>query len=134
MRGSGYTVAGMAKGAGMLAPDMATMLAFLTTDAEVAPATLADLLRIAVRDSFNTLTVDGCTSTNDTVVLMASGRSGPADPNVLVDSVTEACSALAPRWPRTPRVPRGWPTSGSPAPAPTARPTWRPARWPAPCW
>jgi glutamate N-acetyltransferase/amino-acid N-acetyltransferase len=95
VRGSGYTVAGMAKGAGMLAPDMATMLAFLTTDAEVAPATLADLLRIAVRDSFNTLTVDGCTSTNDTVVLMASGRSGPADPNVLVDSVTEACSALA---------------------------------------
>jgi glutamate N-acetyltransferase/amino-acid N-acetyltransferase len=93
--GSGFTVAGMAKGAGMLAPNMATMLAFLTTDAAVEPAALADLLRIAVRDSFNTMTVDGCTSTNDTVILMASGRSGTADPNVVVDSVTEACSDLA---------------------------------------
>jgi glutamate N-acetyltransferase/amino-acid N-acetyltransferase len=90
-----FTVAGMAKGAGMLAPDMATMLAFLTTDAAVEPGPLADLLRIAVRDSFNRMTVDGCTSTNDTVVLMASGRAGPADPNVLVDAVTEACAELA---------------------------------------
>jgi glutamate N-acetyltransferase/amino-acid N-acetyltransferase len=95
VRGSGHLVAGMAKGAGMLAPNMATMLAFLTTDAEVSPPVLADLLRIAVRESFNAMTVDGCTSTNDTVVLMASGRSGPADPNVLVDSVTEACGDLA---------------------------------------
>ncbi len=90
-----FTVAGMAKGAGMLAPDMATMLAFLTTDAGVEPGPLADLLRIAVRDSFNSMTVDGCTSTNDTVVLMASGRAGTADPNVVVDAVTEACSSLA---------------------------------------
>jgi glutamate N-acetyltransferase/amino-acid N-acetyltransferase len=90
-----FTVAGMAKGAGMLAPDMATMLAFLTTDAAVEPGPLADLLQIAVRDSFNRVTVDGCTSTNDTVVLMASGRAGPADPNVLVDAVTEACAELA---------------------------------------
>jgi glutamate N-acetyltransferase/amino-acid N-acetyltransferase len=95
VEGSGYTVAGMAKGAGMLAPNMATMLAFLTTDAAMEPATLADLLRIAVRDSFNSMTVDGCTSTNDTVVLMASGRAGRADPNVVVDSVTEACADLA---------------------------------------
>ncbi len=90
-----FTVAGMAKGAGMLAPDMATMLAFLTTDASVEPGPLADLLRIAVRESFNSMTVDGCTSTNDTVVLMASGRSGAADPTVVVDAVTEACSTLA---------------------------------------
>jgi glutamate N-acetyltransferase / amino-acid N-acetyltransferase len=90
-----FSVAGMAKGAGMLAPDMATMLAFLTTDAAVEPGPLADLLRIAVRDSFNSMTVDGCTSTNDTVILMASGRAGGADPNVLVDVVTEACSTLA---------------------------------------
>jgi glutamate N-acetyltransferase/amino-acid N-acetyltransferase len=90
-----FTVAGMAKGAGMLAPDMATMLAFLTTDAGVEPGPLADLLRIAVRDSFNSMTVDGCTSTNDTVILMASGRAGSADPNVVVDAVTEACSGLA---------------------------------------
>jgi glutamate N-acetyltransferase/amino-acid N-acetyltransferase len=87
-------VAGMAKGAGMLAPNMATMLAFLTTDAAIEPAPLTDLLRIAVRDSFNSMTVDGCTSTNDTVVLMASGRAGVADPNVVVDTVTEACSSL----------------------------------------
>jgi glutamate N-acetyltransferase/amino-acid N-acetyltransferase len=91
----GYTVAGMAKGAGMLAPNMATMLAFLTTDAAIEPGPLAELLRIAVRDSFNLMTVDGCTSTNDTVVLMASGRAGQADPNVAVDHVTEACADLA---------------------------------------
>ncbi len=90
----GFCVAGMAKGAGMLAPDMATMLAFLATDAGVEPGPLADLLRGAVRDSFNSMTVDGCTSTNDTVVLMASGRAGPADPNVVADAVGEACSAL----------------------------------------
>lgn len=95
IQGSGYSVAGMAKGAGMLAPNMATMLAFLTTDVAVRPEALADLLRIAVRDSFNSMTVDGCTSTNDTVTLMASGRSGPADPNVVVDTVTEACADLA---------------------------------------
>jgi glutamate N-acetyltransferase/amino-acid N-acetyltransferase len=79
----------------MLAPNMATMLAFLTTDAAVEPGPLAELLRIAVRDSFNSMTVDGCTSTNDTVALMASGRAGPADPNVVVDAVTEACAGLA---------------------------------------
>ena len=89
-----FAVAGMAKGAGMLAPNMATMLAFLTTDAAIEPGPLADLLRIAVRDSFNSMSVDGCTSTNDTVVLMASGRAGIADPNVVVDAVTEACAGL----------------------------------------
>lgn len=90
-----FAVAGMAKGAGMLAPDMATMLAFLTTDAAIEPGPLAELLRIAVRDSFNSMTVDGCTSTNDTVILMASGRAGAADPNVVVDAVTEVCAGLA---------------------------------------
>jgi glutamate N-acetyltransferase / amino-acid N-acetyltransferase len=89
-----FAVAGMAKGAGMLAPDMATMLAFLTTDAAIEPGPLAALLRIAVGDSFNSMTVDGCTSTNDTVILMASGRAGTADPNEVVDAVTDACSTL----------------------------------------
>lgn len=93
--GPTFTVAGMAKGAGMLAPDMATMLAFLTTDAAVEPGPLADLLGAAVRESFNSMTVDGCTSTNDTVVLMASGRAGAADPERLSEAVTEACSTLA---------------------------------------
>jgi glutamate N-acetyltransferase / amino-acid N-acetyltransferase len=93
--GPGFTVAGMAKGAGMLAPNMATMLAFLTTDAAVEPAPLADLLGTAVGRSFNSMTVDGCTSTNDTVVLMASGRAGAADPGRLSEAVTEACTTLA---------------------------------------
>ena len=92
---SAFAVAGMAKGAAMLAPNMATMLAVLTTDAAVGPEPLADILRIAVRDSFNAMTVDGCTSTNDTVVLMASGRAGPTDPNTVEDAVVEACAELA---------------------------------------
>jgi glutamate N-acetyltransferase/amino-acid N-acetyltransferase len=91
----GFTVAGMAKGAGMLAPDMATMLAFLTTDAAVEPGPLADILRSAVADSFNLMSVDGCTSTNDTVILMASGKAGPCDPTLVADAVTEACADLA---------------------------------------
>jgi glutamate N-acetyltransferase / amino-acid N-acetyltransferase len=91
----GFTVAGMAKGAGMLAPDMATMLAFLTTDAAVEPGPLAGILRSAVADSFNSMSVDGCTSTNDTVVLMASGRAGTGDPTLVADAVAEACSDLA---------------------------------------
>jgi glutamate N-acetyltransferase/amino-acid N-acetyltransferase len=95
--GSGFWVAGMAKGAGMLAPDMATMLAFLTTDAAVEPGPLAELLRVAVRESFNAMTVDGCTSTNDTVVLMASGRAGRADPNAVADAVAQACTELVAR-------------------------------------
>ena len=95
MTGSGFTVAGMAKGAGMLAPNMATMLAFLTTDAAVEPGPLADLLGGAVGESFNSMTVDGCTSTNDTVVLMASGRAGAADHKQVAEAVTEACTTLA---------------------------------------
>jgi glutamate N-acetyltransferase/amino-acid N-acetyltransferase len=97
VEGPGFSVAGMAKGAGMLAPDMATMLAFLTTDAGVEPGPLADLLQGAVRDSFNAMTVDGCTSTNDTVVLMASGRAGPVDPGAVAEVVGEACSVLVDR-------------------------------------
>lgn len=72
----GFAVGGIAKGAGMIRPDMATMLAFLTTDAEVSPMELAQGLRRAVDRTFNRITVDGCTSTNDMVVAMASGKSG----------------------------------------------------------
>lgn len=75
-RRDGVTVGGMAKGAGMLRPDMATMLAFLTTDAVVDPAVLANCLRAATASSFNALNVDGCQSTNDTVIVWASGASG----------------------------------------------------------
>jgi len=95
VRGSGFTVGGMAKGAAMLAPDMATMLAVLTTDAAVEPEVLHEVLLIAIAESFNTLSIDGCTSTNDTVILLASGAAGPADPNDLADAVTEACADLA---------------------------------------
>ncbi len=116
-----FRVGGMAKGAAMLAPDMvgasrlnlappcaplgrlggqpafghATMLAVLTTDAQVAPDELEDLLEMAVAQSFNLMSVDGCTSTNDTVIVLASGRAGPVDSEDLAESLTRACSDLA---------------------------------------
>ena len=71
--GRTVTVAGSTKGVGMIAPNMATMLAFLTTDAAVAPTVLAKMLRRAADATFNCLTVDGHTSTNDTLIIMASG-------------------------------------------------------------
>ena len=96
VRGDGFTVGGMAKGAAMLAPNMATMLAVLTTDAAVEPAALADILRAAVAESFNAMSSDGCTSTNDTVVLMASGLAGPPnDLHAFRDAVAAACLDLA---------------------------------------
>lgn len=91
----GFAVGGMAKGAAMLAPDMATMLAVLTTDADVTPQVLADALVVGVGRSFNALTVDGCQSTNDTVVLLASGRRGGASPAALTDAIGSVCEELA---------------------------------------
>jgi len=73
---SGYVVGGMAKGAGMLAPALATMLVFISTDADVDSATCDAALREATRTTFDRLDSDGCQSTNDTVILMASGASG----------------------------------------------------------
>jgi glutamate N-acetyltransferase/amino-acid N-acetyltransferase len=95
VRGDGFAVGGMAKGAAMLAPDMATMLAVLTTDAAVDPATLTDVLRAGVADSFNAMTVDGCTSTNDTVLILAGGQAGASDPAGFAAAVAEACLDLA---------------------------------------
>ncbi len=69
-------VGGIAKGAGMIAPNMATMLSFITTDAAVDPALLKDALRWAVDRSFNCISVDGCMSTNDTVICLANGAAG----------------------------------------------------------
>lgn len=74
--GAGFTVGGMAKGAGMLAPAMATMLSVLTTDAVADPETLDAALRAACRVTFDRIDSDGCMSTNDTVLLLASGASG----------------------------------------------------------
>lgn len=76
--GRKVTVTGIAKGAGMIRPDMATMLAFVGTDAAVVPAVLQTCVAAAVERSFNRITVDGDTSTNDACVLMASGRAGNA--------------------------------------------------------
>ena len=93
--GDGFLVGGIAKGAAMLAPNMATMLAVLTTDAEAPPEVLQAALRAGVGSSFNVMSVDGCTSTNDTVLLFASGAAGPVDEGVLFDAVAEACADLA---------------------------------------
>jgi glutamate N-acetyltransferase/amino-acid N-acetyltransferase len=92
----GWSVGGMAKGAGMLAPGLATMLCVLTTDAECTAAEADAALRAATRVTFDRVDSDGCMSTNDTVALLASGASGvrPA-PDELADAVTEACAALA---------------------------------------
>ena len=96
VRGPGFTVGGMAKGAAMLAPDMATMLAVLTTDAVCAPDTLLAALRRAVGETFNEMSVDGCTSTNDSVVALAGGASGSTPgTDALTGALADACDQLA---------------------------------------
>ncbi|HJR38766.1 MAG TPA: bifunctional glutamate N-acetyltransferase/amino-acid acetyltransferase ArgJ [Nocardioidaceae bacterium] len=96
VEGSGWSVGGMAKGAGMLAPQLATMLVVLTTDAIVTAADADRALRAATRVSFDRLDSDGCMSTNDTVTLMASGASG-ITPSVedFTEALTRACTDLA---------------------------------------
>ncbi|MDX6210457.1 MAG: glutamate N-acetyltransferase / amino-acid N-acetyltransferase, partial [Frankiales bacterium] len=74
--GDGFTIGGMAKGAGMLAPALATMLVVITTDADIDPADLDKALRSSTSTTFDRIDSDGCMSTNDTVLLMASGASG----------------------------------------------------------
>ncbi|CAA9255531.1 MAG: Glutamate N-acetyltransferase @ N-acetylglutamate synthase [uncultured Acidimicrobiales bacterium] len=91
----GVTAGGMAKGAAMLAPDMATMLAVVTIDAEVDPAVLQRSLQAAVDVSFNRLTVDGCTSTNDTVIVLANGQAGAAEEAVVGRLLSEVTGSLA---------------------------------------
>ncbi|KAK6702388.1 hypothetical protein SNK04_012289 [Fusarium graminearum] len=71
-----YRIAGMTKGAGMIAPNMATLLTILATDAPISPAVMPNVLRHAVDRSFNSITIDGDTSTNDTVALLANGAAG----------------------------------------------------------
>ena len=95
VRRDGFTLGGMAKGAAMLEPNMATMLAVLTTDARAEVPFLQDVLRAAVRGSFNRLTVDGAESTNDTVVLLASGSAGEVNSDEFAEAVVEACGNLA---------------------------------------
>lgn len=101
--GSEVTVGGMAKGAGMICPKMATMLAFITTDAAVAPECIQTLLRESVEMSFNRITVDGDRSTNDSVFILASGLAGnpliertdSEGARTLSEALDEVTSALA---------------------------------------
>ncbi|MCF8116964.1 MAG: bifunctional ornithine acetyltransferase/N-acetylglutamate synthase, partial [Desulfarculaceae bacterium] len=95
-------VVGMAKGAGMIRPDMATMLSFVLTDAAASPEALKAVLAEAAEQSFNRISVDGDTSTNDTLLLLASGKAGnaelnPGDPDLawLTGAVTAVCQELA---------------------------------------
>lgn len=94
IHGSTFTIGGMAKGCGMIAPNMATMLAFLTTDARVPHSLMQEALKAASDTTFNTLNVDGATSTNDTAMLFASGRRGAADPDEFANAVLAACRDL----------------------------------------
>ena len=91
----GAGLLGMAKGAAMIHPNMATLLAVIVTDAAVAPAALHAALRRAVDRSFNAISVDGDTSTNDTVLILANGLAGPVDPAAFEAALTEVCTDLA---------------------------------------
>ena len=101
LAGHQVTVTGIAKGSGMIRPDMATMLAFIATDAEVDEGLLRQALTEAMADSFNAITVDGDTSTNDACVLLATGQSGATIPasgddyEQFAGMVREVCSELA---------------------------------------
>lgn len=93
--GDGWTVGGMAKGAGMLAPGLATMLVVLTTDADVDAGALDTALRAATRTTFDRVDSDGCMSTNDTVLLLASGASEVTpDPAEFAEAVRAVCDDL----------------------------------------
>jgi glutamate N-acetyltransferase / amino-acid N-acetyltransferase len=94
-RAGAAIVGGMAKGAAMLSPAMATMLAVVTTDAAAGHETLQRALARAVSETFDCLSVDGCRSTNDTVLVLANGRAGAVDAHALTDALTEVCGSLA---------------------------------------
>jgi glutamate N-acetyltransferase/amino-acid N-acetyltransferase len=92
----GWTIGGMAKGAGMLAPGLATMLCVLTTDAVLDGFTADQSLRAATRTTFDRIDSDGCMSTNDTVIMLASGATGIApDPADFMQALRQVCVDLA---------------------------------------
>jgi glutamate N-acetyltransferase / amino-acid N-acetyltransferase len=95
----GFTVGGMAKGSGMIHPDLATMLAFVTTDYPLEPGEAIDFLRPAVEATFNSISVDGDCSTNDTVLLFANGASGvtrtPETDSAFAEALLAVCDDLA---------------------------------------
>ncbi|MGE5304999.1 MAG: bifunctional glutamate N-acetyltransferase/amino-acid acetyltransferase ArgJ [Alphaproteobacteria bacterium] len=88
------TIAGIAKGAGMIEPNMATMLVYLMTDAELLGSVLRPMLRRVVNRTFNSMSIDTDTSTSDTVVLMANGLAGPVKPRLFETALTEVCEYL----------------------------------------
>ena len=93
---AGWTIGGMAKGAGMLAPALATMLVVITTDAQVSAEQLDAALRVATAFTFDRTDSDGCMSTNDTVLLLSSGAAGVApDSAEFVEALTGVCADLA---------------------------------------
>jgi acetylglutamate kinase len=102
--GKSVTIAAMCKGSGMIHPQMATMLCFITTDAAISPTALQSALELAVDESFNTITVDGDMSTNDAVIVMANGRAGapsiestPGAMDAFRGALAELCGELARR-------------------------------------
>lgn len=102
LSGGAARIGGICKGSGMIAPNMATMLGFLTTDAAIAPNALQAALAAAAGPTFNSVTVDGDTSTNDTLILLASGAArnseiqvGTPDYNAFVTALTTVCDSLA---------------------------------------
>ena len=92
---SGVRISGAAKGAAMVAPHMATMLAVVLTDAELAPADADRLLRAAVDRTFNRISIDGHQSTSDAVILLANGAAGPVDESAFAAALGEVCEELA---------------------------------------
>ena len=118
------TINGMAKGAGMIAPDMATMLAFVFTDAPIAAGALQSLLKSGVEDTFNAVTIDGDTSTSDTLLAFATGAaaangapkiSRASDPRLKASPRLSApCSPISPsRWRATAKARASWSRSSS---------------------
>lgn len=102
LNGKEFTVMGTAKGAGMIRPDMATMLSYIMTDVAISAADLKKLLKVAADQSYNTITIDGDTSTNDTLIALANGMSGveindAAGLQVFGRVLNDVCLALA-RW------------------------------------
>ncbi|MEM2123973.1 MAG: bifunctional glutamate N-acetyltransferase/amino-acid acetyltransferase ArgJ [Methanolinea sp.] len=95
VRGEGFSVGGIAKGSGMIAPNMGTMLAFVYTDAEVPRETLRDALRSAARRTFNRVVVDGDTSTNDIALCTATGEAGRVPAGEFSRALEECCRSLA---------------------------------------
>jgi glutamate N-acetyltransferase / amino-acid N-acetyltransferase len=94
-QGAGFTVGGMAKGSGMIHPDLATMLVVITTDYPLEPGEPIDFLRPAVQESFNSISVDGECSTNDAVVLLSSGVGERSDDAAFASALHDVCGDLA---------------------------------------